>query len=170
MLTRRVRWRALCLGEFVTRMIKIVGLVAVAAMLPACATVTRGTSQKYSIETTPTAANVALSTGQTCVSPCNLKLKRKDGFTVTASKEGYENATAKVESKIKGGGVAGAAGNIILGGIIGAAVDGSNGSMRDLTPNPLHLTLNPIAPVVTTSAAEPVEAPKSADAPAPSGN
>lgn len=141
----------------------MVGLLAASLTLSACATITRGTTEKFKIETMPTAAAVSLSTGQTCTSPCELKLKRKDGFVVTASKEGYETATAKVESKVKGGGVAGAAGNALFGGIIGAAVDGSNGSMRDLTPNPLRLTLNPIGPVVP-AAAEP------APAPAPSGN
>ena len=121
------------------------GLVAASLMLPACATITRGSSQKYSIETTPTAADVELSTGQTCVSPCNLKLKRKNGFVVTAKKEGYEPAKAVVDSKVRGGGVAGGAGNIIAGGLIGIAVDASSGAMNDLTPNPLHLTLKPVA-------------------------
>ena len=132
------------------------GLVAASLLLPACATVTRGTKETFNIQTTPSEAEVALSTGQTCLSPCKLKLKRKDEFTVTATKAGYKPATAKVESKVKGGGVAGVAGNVLLGGIIGAAVDGSNGSMRDLTPNPLTLTLEPEAAPVAAEA--PVEA------------
>jgi len=123
------------------------GVVAASLMLPACATVTRDSSQKFNIETTPTAANVELSTGQACVSPCNLKLKRKNGFTVTAKKEGYEPAKAVVDSRVRGGGVAGGAGNILLGGLVGIAVDASSGAMNDLTPNPLHLTLKPVAVV-----------------------
>ena len=117
------------------------GIAAASLLLPACATVTRGTKETFNIETTPTEAQVSLSTGDKCVSPCKLKLKRKDGFTVTATKAGYKEAKAEIRSEIKGGGVAGVAGNVLLGGIIGAAVDGSNGSMRDLTPNPLKLTL-----------------------------
>lgn len=140
------------------------GLVAASLMLPACATVTRGTKETFKIETTPTEAEVALSTGQKCVSPCKLKLKRKDGFMVTAKKAGYKDATAKVDSKVKGGGVAGAAGNILIGGIIGAAVDGSNGSLRDLTPNPLQLTLQPEVPAVAEVPAQPASA---ASEPAP---
>ena len=131
-------------GEFVNSIIKLGGLAAATVLLSACATITRGTSQKYNIETTPTEANVKLSTGQTCISPCKLKLKRKDGFIVTASKDGYKDATATVESKVRAGGVAGVAGNVLIGGIIGAAVDGTNGSMNDLTPNPLHLKLEPV--------------------------
>ena len=133
--------------------IKSCGLAAAVVALSACATVTRGTSQKYEIMTTPTAANVKLSTGQTCVSPCNLKLKRKNGFVVTASKEGYQNATATVEAKVRGGGAAGAAGNILLGGVIGIAVDATNGSMNDLTPNPLHMELRPLTAVSAVESA-----------------
>src|SRR4030095_5715122 len=104
------------------------GVVAASLLLPACATVTRGSSQKFNIDTTPTAANVELSTGQTCVSPSNLKRKRKKGFTVTAKKEGYEPAKAVVDSRVRGGGVAGGAGNIIAGGFGWLGVDASRGA------------------------------------------
>lgn len=127
------------------RNLSLCGLVAASLLLPACATITRGTSQKYAIETTPTGANVALSTGETCVSPCQLKLKRKTEFTVTATKNGYAPATAAVASELKGGGIVGGAGNLLLGGVIGGIVDGTNGSMMSLTPNPLRLTLNPVS-------------------------
>ena len=162
------------------------GLVAASLMLPACATITRGTSQKFNIDTTPTAADVELSTGQTCVSPCQLKLKRKNSFVVTAKKQGYEPAKAVVDSRVRGGGVAGGAGNIIAGGIVGIAVDASSGAMNDLTPNPLHLTLKPVAapavveapvapaveaaPAAAAPAAEPAAAPAPVAEAAPSGN
>ena len=133
--------------------------------LSACATITRGTKETFKVITTPTAAAVALSTGERCTSPCALKLKRKVEFTVTATKDGYAPSTARIESKIKGGGVAGAAGNIVFGGIIGGVVDGSNGSMRDLTPNPLYMTLQPLTGALDTAvpvAAATAEAPVAA--------
>ena len=133
-----------CWGVFpVNNIIKSCGLAAAVVSLSACATVTRGTKETFKIQTTPTAAAVSLSSGETCTSPCALKLKRKLEFTVTANKPGYKTATARVKSKVKGGGIAGGAGNILLGGVIGAVVDGSNGAMRDLTPNPLIMTLEP---------------------------
>jgi hypothetical protein len=113
-------------------------------LLPACATITRGTSQKYVIESTPAQAEVALSTGQKCVTPCKLKLKRKHGFTATFNKPGYETLQAQVKSKFSGGGAAAGAGNVLMGGVIGAVVDGTNGSMNNLTPNPLQVTLVPL--------------------------
>ena len=148
------------------RSLMLCGIAAAGLLLPACATVTRGTKETFNIVTTPTAADVELSTGDKCVSPCKLKLKRKDGFTVTAKKAGYKEAKAEIRSEIKGGGVAGVAGNVLLGGIIGAAVDGSNGSMRDLTPNPLTMTLEAEAVAETVPAPAAVEAVAAEAAPA----
>jgi len=117
-------------------------VAAVAALLlPGCATVTRGTSQKFAIESTPPQAEVALSTGQSCVTPCRLKLKRKHGFTATFTKAGYETYRVEVKSKFSGGGAAATAGNVLIGGLIGAAVDGSSGALNNLTPNPLKVKL-----------------------------
>jgi hypothetical protein len=103
--------------------------------------VTRGTRQTFKIESTPSEAKVALSNGETCVTPCKLKVKRRPGFTATFTKEGYETKTVKVDSELHGGGVAAGAGNVILGGIIGGIVDGTNGSLNSLSPNPLQVTL-----------------------------
>ena len=122
----------------------VCGAAAALISLSACATVTRGTSQKFNIETTPTMAEVKLSNGQQCVTPCKLKLKRKPGFTATVSKQGYQTQELTVESKLGGGGVVAGAGNLLLGGVVGGIVDGTNGSMNNLTPNPLIVTLVPI--------------------------
>lgn len=35
------------------------------------------------------------------------------------------------------------AGNVLVGGIIGAGVDAGTGAMLDLTPNPAHVDLRP---------------------------
>jgi len=122
-----------------------------AVLLPGCATVTRGTSQKFAIESSPPKAAVALSTGQTCVTPCRLKLKRKHGFTATFTKTGYETYRAEVKSRFSGGGAAATAGNVLIGGLIGAAVDGSSGALNNLTPNPLKVEL--VASAASTPAA-----------------
>lgn len=119
------------------------GVLAVSVLLAGCATVTRGTRQTFKIESTPTEAKVELSNGETCVTPCVLKLKRRPGFTATFTKEGYVTQTVKVDSEIHGGGAVAGAGNLLLGGVVGGIVDGTNGSMNNLTPNPLQVTLQP---------------------------
>jgi hypothetical protein len=120
------------------------GVLLCAASLSACATITRGTRQNFVIETDPPGANIQLSTGQHCVSPCNLRLKRKDDFTVTATLDGYQPAEAEVRSAMHAGGGTALAGNLIAGGIIGGVVDATNGSLNDLRPNPLRITMTRI--------------------------
>lgn len=134
------------------RVLMLGSVAAASLMLSACATVTRGTSQKFAIESTPSEAEVTLSNGQQCVTPCKLKLKRRPGFTATVKKPGYKTQQITVDSKLAGGGAVAGAGNLIAGGLIGGIVDGSNGSMNSLTPNPLRVTL------VAEEGAQPAEA------------
>lgn len=120
-------------------------LVATAALslltLSGCATITRGTSQAWTVNTQPSDAAITLSNGETCRSPCTLKLKRKYPFGVDICKQGYTRVATVVQTEVKGGGAAGMAGNVLVGGIIGVGVDATSGAMKDLTPNPLHVTL-----------------------------
>lgn len=106
-----------------------------------CATVTRGRSQAWTVTSEPSNASVQLSSGLTCVTPCTLTVPRRPGFAVTLSKEGYKTQTTNVASQISGGGGTALAGNVILGGLIGAGVDASTGAMNELVPNPLHIVL-----------------------------
>lgn len=147
------------------RLATIGGLAAACVSLSACATVTRGTRQTFKIDSTPTEAKVELSIGETCVTPCVLKLKRRPGFTATFTKEGFESQTVKVDSELQGGGVAAGAGNLLLGGIVGGIVDGSNGSMNSLSPNPLTVTLIPVggASAAATAAPATTQAPTPAE-------
>src|SRR3989442_1110888 len=102
------------------RSIKLSVLAGTCVLVSACATITRGTNQNFVVESTPSEANVKLSTGQTCVTPCTLRMKRKSEFAVTVSKDGYQTREAHVHGVVKGGGAAGAAGNVLFGGLIGA--------------------------------------------------
>lgn len=121
---------------------RAIALAAVALTLPACATVTRGTSQDFTVESTPPGARVVTSNGFECAAtPCTFKMPRKPGFTATISMDGYATQEIHVDSRMAGAGAAGAAGNILIGGPIGLVVDGTSGAMNDLTPNPLVVTL-----------------------------
>lgn len=153
----------------VKKIILACGVAAAALTLSACATVTRGTSQKFAIESSPSEAEVTLSTGQQCVTPCKMKLKRKPGFTATVKKPGYQTQTLAVESKLGGGGAVAGAGNLLLGGVVGGIVDGTNGSMNNLTPNPLVVTLVPDAagPVAEAAPEETLTNAAAAEAVAP---
>lgn len=119
-------------------------VLGAAMLLGACASITRGTRQDFYILSDPVGAKVQTTDGYECITPCKVKLKRKTEFNATIVKDGYKPGDARVDSSARAGGVAGAAGNIIAGGIIGIFVDGSNGAMNDLRPNPLNWVLAPV--------------------------
>lgn len=134
-------------------MLKLLVLLPMAVAMTACATVTRGTKEAFVVETTPSGASVATTLGVGCSpTPCVIpKVKRESEFTVTISKEGYETTTHNVTHQMSGGGGAGMAGNVILGGGIGALVDANNGATQELVPNPLRVTLQPVRSAATAT-------------------
>lgn len=109
-----------------------------------CATITRGSKDTLVINTTPAGAHLELSNGLVGTSPASFKLPRKSELIIKITKEGYEPAEVNITPQISGGGGAGMAGNVLLGGLIGAAVDAGSGSMYDLKPNPVEVALTPI--------------------------
>lgn len=124
---------------------KILLILPLLAASTGCATVTRGTTEAMIIESDPAGANVVLSTGETCMTPCSLEKKRKDGFDVTIEKAGFETVEVTVVSQSSGAGAAGMAGNVVIGGLIGMAVDAGSGATKELAPNPIQVKLVPAA-------------------------
>ncbi|WP_372784426.1 PEGA domain-containing protein [Phenylobacterium sp.] len=111
-------------------------------LLGGCATITRGTKDTWTVNTTPAGAAVRTSNMFSCEqTPCTFKISRKAEFNVTITKLGYREWTGRVTHHIATGGGAAMAGNVILGGVIGAVADASSGAMNDLVPNPLNVTL-----------------------------
>lgn len=121
------------------------GIILALLLLSGCATVTRGSTEAFVIESDPLGATATLSSGHTCKTPCSLELKRKKEFTVKIEKDGYEAVEANISSQVAGAGAAGMAGNVLLGGVIGAAVDVGTGATKELKPNPLVVKLIPVS-------------------------
>lgn len=142
----------------------IATIITAAALLQGCATITRGTTQEFSVTSSPSSADVKLSTGLTCETPCNLNLKRNQGFGGTISKKNFKPVEFTVQSKMSGQGGAALAGNLIIGGIIGVGVDAASGATLDLNPNKVHgnLASTKSKRVSTTIVPQPTEAEKTA--------
>ncbi len=120
-------------------------IAAAAVSLSACTTITRGTNDTWVVETTPAGASVSTSNGYSCQStPCAIKMPRRSEFVATVERDGYETVQVNVTHQVSGAGGAGMAGNVLVGGLIGVAVDAGTGAMNDLVPNPVVLTLVPI--------------------------
>ncbi|MEP0236206.1 translation initiation factor 2 [Roseibium sp.] len=126
---------------------KIALLVLAGISLGGCATVTRGTSEDVAIYVSPEGAEATSSTGHSCERfPCSIEVSRKTEFSVTAKLDGYEPQTVFVRSDVAPGGAAGLAGNILVGGIIGAGVDVASGATLSHLPNPVLIELVPVTP------------------------
>ena len=108
-----------------------------------CATITRGKTQPLTVNSDPLGASIEISNGMTGTTPWTFELPRKDGVTITISKDGFETAVVNVVSTTSSEGGMHTAGNILFGGFIGLAVDGGSGAMKDLLPNPVFVRLVP---------------------------
>ncbi|RMC30799.1 translation initiation factor 2 [Paracoccus alkanivorans] len=123
-------------------MIKHIIAIGAAISLAGCATITRGTKDALVVNSTPGGAQVKMSDGQTCDNtPCTFKVPRKSELNVLVTKERCKPQQIRVTNKVAGGGGAAMAGNVLVGGLIGAGVDASSGAMLDLVPNPVNVTL-----------------------------
>lgn len=105
--------------------------------LGGCATVLNGTETDYSTTTNPDGALVKFTGGQTCTTPCSLEFRRKSDLRADITLPGYKPTYVLIQSKMGGS----TFGNILLGGGIGAIVDGSNGASNRLYPRPLIVRL-----------------------------
>jgi len=128
---------------------KLLLAAGAAVSLSACATVTKGSNDTVKISSTPSEATVVFADvseklqDQSCMTPCEIKLKRKYSYRTTVSKEGHTPFQTVLVPKVSVSGGTAMAGNILVGGVIGAGVDAATGAMKDLSPNPLTVTLMP---------------------------
>ena len=113
--------------------------------LSGCATLTRGTTEPYTVLSDPPGAVVTFSSGETCFTPCTVSKKRKESFNVTVEKQGYQPVDITVESQNCEEGRVATAGNLILvGSLVWFGVDQASGATRELTPNPCEITLEAV--------------------------
>ena len=110
-----------------------------ATQVAGCATVMNGTKTPYTASTRPEGALVRFSNGASCTTPCKLEFRRKDDLRADITSPGHKPTYILIQSKLGGS----AFGNVLLGGGIGAIVDGSNGASNRLYPKPLIVRLAP---------------------------
>jgi hypothetical protein len=117
--------------ECLVIMKKVPIALAIASLLCGCATIIRGTDEQVSVNTNPTGADLQFSNGQSCQSPCTIKVSRSQSLQINISKKQCQTQTATMIPTLAGGGV-------ILGGLI----DYGTGAVYDLQSNPLTVTLS----------------------------
>ena len=107
-----------------------VGLIIVVTYGGGCATVTTGKYQEVPITSVPVGVKVTSDTGLSITTPGKLTLLRNRSHTLVAEYPGCEPQQIEVKNKTQGW----FWGNILLGGIIGGAVDITSGACDELVP------------------------------------
>jgi hypothetical protein len=82
--------------------------------------------------------------GPACITPCSVTVPRNKALIATFTKDGYQPETINIRWKVPPTGAAGFAGNALLGGVVGIAIDAGTGAALDHTPNPAVAVLRPI--------------------------
>lgn len=119
-------------------------VLLLAALLPACATVTSGTTQNISMITDPPGATCQLQRGGGIIgiinqTPGTANISRSSqAITVNCTRPGSLPAVQTIPAEFQ----AMTAGNILLGGVIGLAVDAASGAIARY-PETVTLSLPP---------------------------
>ena len=79
----------------------------------------------------------------TFTTPTSLELERKFSYTLTATKDGYRPATARLTKKMRVGPLIG---DILLG-LVGVIVDGVTGAWYGLSPENVTMVLEQVNPL-----------------------
>ncbi len=118
--------------------VRAVIAIGVSLALAGCATIMHGGSKQWvAITSTPAGATATIDGVTTIQTPGQVKLKRGKDHVVVIEKEGYEPAQRIIDHEFSGW----VFGNIVLGGLIGLAVDFGTGGAYKLEPNTVNATL-----------------------------
>lgn len=126
------------------RFVRTLLVLSCMGLLPACATVVSGTTQTITVDTKPSGARCDLSRGDDKVgvvnpTPGSITIgKSLQDMEVACSKEGYLTERVVMRSEFQ----AATLGNVLIGGVIGIAIDAGSGAMSKYEPL-VTLTLPP---------------------------
>ena len=112
-------------------------LLGSSLLLAGCASITHGSNQTVKINSQPSGAAVRIDGTDKGVTPTAAELSRKGSHRVELSLNGYKPYEVVLEPSFNGATL----GNIIAGGIIGMAVDGSTGAGNTLRPEKVDAVL-----------------------------
>ncbi len=121
-------------------------IIAVLGLTAACASITTGTDQSVMVETDPPGADCEMQrdggiVGMVKSTPGTVRLdKSRKAIALKCQKAGYEDGSLNMESEFQGA----TFGNILMGGLIGVAIDASSGAANKY-PERVIVTMIPVA-------------------------
>jgi hypothetical protein len=105
-------------------------------LLAGCATMMHGVDQEVPVSSSPPGAEVRVDGELHGVTPLVLKLRRESDYLVEISKPGYRPVTLGLKSTS-----ARVAKSLLLGGMVGFAIDSATGATKQLRPDTVTVTL-----------------------------
>lgn len=119
---------------------KLAVVVILMIALAGCATIIHGGRQNISIKSNPGGATVTVNK-VTVTTPGVIKLSRfEPRMVLRFKKEGYKPAEVILARAVDGW----LFGNVLIGGLIGIAIDFATGAAYQLTPKEVNVTLRPL--------------------------
>jgi hypothetical protein len=128
---------------------RILGIMPIAVLmlsLTGCATIVRGTDQEVHITSDPPGASVVVLPDETILTtPAAVTLHRYRVYTIAVVDPDYEPDRKYLDREMDGASILPYMGNLLIGGLIGMAVDLSSGTLYHLVPEPVHFDLEPLS-------------------------
>ncbi len=112
-------------------------LVSLTIISMGCATIIHGPKQNVAIVSEPRKASIIIDEIPVGYTPYLSKITRNKTHIVKIEMEGYQTYETTLKRKLDGW----IFGNILIGGIIGIAIDAASGSMYRLTPKDVTVQL-----------------------------
>ncbi|MFI5152570.1 MAG: PEGA domain-containing protein [Chitinophagales bacterium] len=117
---------------------QFVVLALISMIFTQCATIISGSRQIISIESEPKKAKLLIDGIDVGYTPYATKLARRSTHQIELQLEGYETYHMKITKTVNGW----IFGNILIGGLVGIAIDGATGSMFSLRPSDVYAQMN----------------------------
>lgn len=125
---------------------QLFGISIFVALIVGCASIMTGTSQDYNIKTKPEGAHVKIEHGPNLVknifvwegnTPAIVKLRREYEYKVTIALDSYKTEEILLSHDTNGW----VWWNLLCGGVLGFAIDLTNGAAKKLQPDELNIEL-----------------------------
>ncbi len=131
------------------RNIAALALACAAVQCAGCATIVHGTTERVQIDSTPSGAEVAIDDSQRVITPSAVDLSRGSAHKLVFHKPGYQDTTETLTSGVSGW----ILGNLLAGGVVGMAIDASDGAARQLSADRVNIALTPLPALPPKAAA-----------------
>jgi len=116
----------------------IFGVLAISFMVTSCATIISGTKQSVRFTSNPSSATIFIDEVEAGKTPFEMQLTRNSEHSVKMKLDGYQTYQTRLTQTFN----AWCLGNVVLGGLIGIAVDASTGALYNLSPGVIDASMS----------------------------